>query len=119
MDAAVVSDVEWHSAHPTLLNKLLPFGAADACGAGCGGADNRAKIAKFTTSDDMVDAVPNGRRVFGSRSTVESSGVALKTQPGTAERSFGNISFETPCSTLYASPANTSSDLFCAFQPNR
>jgi hypothetical protein len=24
-----------------------------------------------------------------------------------------------PISTLYASPANSSSDLFCAFQPNR
>jgi len=29
------------------------------------------------------------------------------------------MSFVTPCSTLYASPAKIDSDLFCAFQPNR
>ncbi len=33
--------------------------------------------------------------------------------------SFAKISFVIPISTLYASPANRSSDLFCAFHPKR
>src|SRR5579862_3715468 len=34
-------------------------------------------------------------------------------------RSLGKSSLVMPISTLYASPANMSRDLFCAFQPNR
>ena len=61
--------------------------------------------AKFTTSDDISDAVPMGVPKLGllafwfSR-LVASSGVPLKTQPGTALRSLGKFSLETPCSTL-------------------
>jgi hypothetical protein len=33
--------------------------------------------------------------------------------------SSAKSSFETPCSTLYASPAKIRSDFFCAFQPKR
>src|SRR5579872_4501022 len=50
---------------------------------------------------------------------VLSSGVLLKTHPATADRSLGNNSLETPCSTFSASPEKIKSDLFCAFQPKR
>src|SRR2546426_12609420 len=55
---------------------------------------------------------------------VWSSGVPLNRQEtggglGGNPRSLWNSSLDTPCSTLYASPAKSSSDLFCAFHPNR
>src|SRR6266403_312187 len=66
-----------------------------------------------------------GEVASGPGSTCElSSGVALKRQstgsisPELA-RSSANNSLVTPISTLYASPANSSSVAFCAFQPNR
>jgi hypothetical protein len=69
------------------------------CGAGAGGEQRRAKAAKFTTSDDMSDAVPVGLPEGSSR-FVASSGEPLSMHPGTAERSLGKISLATPCSTL-------------------
>ncbi len=91
---------------------------------GIGGASSRLNAAKFTTSDDISEAVPIDVPAFGLlafplRRGVASSGDPLNTQPVTALRSFGNTSFDTPCSTLYASPTNISSDLFWAFHPNR
>src|SRR5450755_2495178 len=47
------------------------------------------------------------------------SGVGFFAQFESSSRSFGKTSFVTPISTLYASPAKTVSDLFCAFQPKR
>src|SRR5277367_4220406 len=123
-EAAVVSDVEWQSAQPTRLNRLAPF-CVDAVGdAGVGGAERRMNAAKFTTSDDISEAVPNivpklELVLLALIRFVASSGVELNTQPATAARSFGNSSLDTPCSTLYASPEKMSNDLFCAFQPKR
>src|SRR5580704_17112421 len=122
IDCADVSEVEWHSAHPTLVNTACPLVSEVELVVGAGGANNRANAAKLITCDERVEAVGGplavGRPCGGPRRLVESSGVALNTQPATADRSFGNASFDTPCSTLYASPEKISSDLFCAFQPN-
>jgi hypothetical protein len=63
----VVRDGEWHSAQPILLNNAAPFLVESVCGAGAGGAERRAKAAKFTTSDDMSDAVPVGLPEGSSR----------------------------------------------------
>src|SRR5262249_42239644 len=93
LDNPVVSEEEWHSAHPTFSNSSAPCSAAVLGGAGCGGAESRMKAAKFTTSDDTFAGVP-------SSSSVASSGAPLNTQPITALRSLGNTSFATPCSTL-------------------
>src|SRR5260370_14773115 len=109
-DPAVVRDGVCHSGRPMLLKSDWPFNWELVLGVGVGGADSRMNAAKFTTSDGVVlPPVP----MF-----VWSSGVWLKMQPGTAERSLGNTSFDTPDSTLYASPAKITRDLFCAFQPN-
>src|SRR5258708_39862932 len=105
--AAVVSEGLWHNAQPMVLNNALPFNSEALAVVGAGGAARRMKIAKLATSEDPPETA------------AWSSGVGLKTQPGTPPRSFGKISFETPCSTLYASPAKISRDLFCAFQPKR
>src|SRR5271169_4923667 len=95
-DFPVVSDAEWQLPQPTLVKRLSPVCAADDRVAGAGGAERRMKAAKFTVSDDIVDAVPV---VLPSLTMlVESSGEALNTQPLTAERSFVKSSFETPCS---------------------
>src|SRR5262249_13091560 len=100
-----------------LPNNADPLCADDVSAAGAGGAVRRMNAAKLTVSDDRSETLPTGLP-FTVR-LVPSSGPGLKTQPGTAERSLGKTSFETPCSTLYASPANINSDLFWAFQPNR
>src|SRR5579863_3114071 len=93
-------------------------------GAGFAGADRRMNAAKFTMSDDISEFVPIvvpklGLPALGLSRLVESSGEPLNTHPATALRSLGNNSLDTPCSTLYASPTNMSTDLFCAFQPKR
>src|SRR5580765_6040570 len=85
-----------------------------------GAAVRRMKMANLITSLD----VPR----FVALKCVMSSGVALMRQfagrpvvvssPGSG-RSCVNASLLTPCSTLYASPAKITSDLFCAFQPKR
>src|SRR5262245_43464180 len=97
-EAAVVSDGEWHSAHPIRPNSVCPFFSDDVDVVGVGAASNRMKAAKFTVSDDISDAVPVNWPLF--RILVESSGRGLNTQPGTPARSLGNASFVTPISTL-------------------
>src|SRR6266851_1370627 len=117
----------WHSTQPipglpTLAPKSCEPRACeavyDATGSGVGAALSLMKAAKLTVSEDIWLAVPVVLPLEVVR-LVESSGVGLKTQPGTAERSLPKTSLATPCSTLYASPAKMSSDLFCAFHPKR
>src|SRR5579859_5841575 len=110
-DAAVVSEVLWHRLHPMLLNSDCPFSSDEVCVVGTGGAERRMNAAKLIMSEGVV-LPPEPMLVW-------SSGVALNTQPAVTPRSFGKTSFDTPCSTLYASPAKISSDLFWAFQPKR
>src|ERR1700734_1036598 len=97
-EAAVVSDVEWHKAQPTAENSFWPFFSEADAVFGAAGAESRMNAAKFTTSDDISETVPVWLPLYSI--TDASSGVALNTQPGTAERSFPNTSFATPCSTL-------------------
>src|ERR1700690_3439026 len=104
-DDPVVSEVEWQSAQPILLNRLEPFCVDGDCGPGVAGAESRMNAAKFTMSDDISDAVPIWLPKFKLAllvltSTVASSGDTLNTQPDTALRSLGKTSFDTPCSTL-------------------
>src|SRR5581483_609519 len=104
-DAPVVREGEWQSAQPILLNKLAPFWVEGVGEAGVGGAESRIKAAKFTVSDDISEIVPSvdpklGLLWFPLRILLASSGVGLNRQPATAERSLGNTSLETPCSTL-------------------
>src|SRR5260370_42314122 len=107
-EAAVCKVRVWHSTHPipgllTLAPKSCEPRACDAVycegGTGVGGLVSRMKAAKFTVSEDIWLAVPVGLPVEGVM-LVESSGVGLKTQPATAERSFLKTSLATPCSTL-------------------
>ena len=77
----------------------------DVWGLGVGGANRRMKAAKFAVSESISDAVPIAVPLFGLAlllltRLVESSGVSLNTQPRIADRSFGNNSLITPCSTL-------------------
>src|SRR5580692_9101955 len=93
-DCSVVSVGEWQSEHPMGLNRAEAFCVEDVEVPRAGGADNRLNSAKFTTSDDISEAVPIGLPKFALlglpfSSGVKSSGVLLKTQPGTALRSFG------------------------------
>src|ERR1700677_3323749 len=94
-EAAVVSEGEWQSAQPTAVNSFWPFFSDAEAVVGAAGADSRMKAAKFTTSDDISDPVPVGPPLYTI--TEASSGVALNTQPGTAERSFMKTSLATPC----------------------
>src|SRR5262245_49975615 len=98
LDGPVVKVGVWHRAHPTVLNNFAPFCAEDVNGAGAGGADRRMNQPTVIISADSSLAVPF-ELPFNSR-LVASSAEPLKMQPGTADRSFGNNSFETPCSTL-------------------
>jgi hypothetical protein len=84
---------------------------------GVGAASKRMYIAKLMMSEEKSDA---GLLLgVGSVKFVVSSGVGLVARPGVVFRSLGNASLVTPISTLWASPENISSDLFCAFRPNR
>ena len=66
-----------------VLKSDCPFCCEDVDVTGAGGADIRAKAAKFTTSDAICDAVPVVLLgLFGLVIFIESSGVALNTQPG-------------------------------------
>src|SRR5580698_7163490 len=100
IEAAEVRAGEWHSAHPTKLNSACPFSWEGVEVVAAGGADILMNAAKLTMSDDIPDAVPVLLPDVGSVMLVASSGVELKTQPATAERSFGNSSLLTPISTL-------------------
>src|ERR1700722_20185608 len=97
-EAAVVSDGEWQSAQPTVVNRSWPFFSDGEAVVGVGGPDSRMNAAKFTVSDDICDTVPASPPLYTI--TEASSGVLLNTQPGTAERSFMKISLATPCSSL-------------------
>src|SRR5271169_3935011 len=104
-EAAVVREGEWHRVQPILLNRFAPFCVDGVGDAGVAGAESRMNAAKFSKSANISDTVPMGVLKFGLlglpfRMLLESSGVELNTQPGTALRSFGNNSVETPCSTL-------------------
>src|SRR5260370_37636436 len=118
IDAAEVSDGVWQRAQRMLLIRALPFTSEAEEVVGVGGAVIRMNAAKLTVSAAYAEAGLAGALPL-TVMFVASSGVALKTQPGTAERSFMNTSLATPCSTLYASPAKMSNDLFCAFHPKR
>ena len=74
---------------------LAPFWVEVVGVAGVGGADNRLKMAKFTMSEDISEAVPIVVPKFGLlelpfRMFVASSGEPLNTHPATALRSLGN-----------------------------
>jgi len=47
----VVSEAEWHSAHPTLVNRFAPFCAEAVKGAGVGGADSLIATEKLIRSE--------------------------------------------------------------------
>src|SRR5580700_7261387 len=124
IDVPVVRVGEWQRLQPMALKSAAPFKVDWVEAAGVGAAERRLNAAKFTISDDISDSVPKlvpkfGLLAFWFNRLVESSGDPLNTHPVTALRSLGKFSFDTPCSTLYASPTKISSDLFCAFQPNR
>src|SRR5712664_350205 len=106
-EAAVCNVRLWHSTHPipgllTLAPKSCEPRACEAVycdtGTGVGGAVSLMKAAKLTVSEDIWFAVPVV--LVPTVMLVESSGVGLKTQPATAERSFWKTSLATPCSTL-------------------
>src|SRR5215471_18036818 len=100
-DFPVCSVSLWHKTQPILLNNALPFSSEAVCVVAVGGAVRRMKAAKFTVSDDILEAVPVVETPSsGLTMLVESSGLELYTQPEAAARSFGNSSLETPCSTL-------------------
>src|SRR6185295_15575442 len=113
-DGPVVSDGVWQSPQPTDMNTARPAVVVALGSAGDGGARKRMNAANSTVSPEASAGVPESTPWL----LVWSSGDPLNTQPGTADRSLVKFSFETPCSTLYASPAKIISDLFCAFHPN-
>ncbi len=119
--AGCATDLSEESAAGVVMEVAPPGTVVD----GVGGAGIRINNANLITSLD----VPR----FVALKCVMSSGVALMRQfagrpkppvpslpssPGSG-RSCVNASLLTPCSTLYASPAKITSDLFCAFQPKR
>src|ERR1700687_1056208 len=109
-EAAVCNVRLWHRTHPipaaaALLASVPKSCEPRACEAvycdgatGVGAAVSLMKAAKFTVSEDIWLAVPVV--LVPTVMFVESSGVGLKTQPGTAERSLPKTSLATPCSTL-------------------
>src|SRR5258708_3718866 len=112
----VVQEGVWHSAQPTSTNFCLPF-AMDVAppgesGEGCGASRKRMKNANFSIA--LITSVGVVASVL-----VTSFGTAANWQAGFSSRSVWNSSLVMPISTLYASPEKRSSDLFCAFQPNR
>ena len=76
-------------------------------GDGVGGARKRWKLAKFSMA------------LIWRTLAVTSLGTVANWQFGVSSRSIWNSSLVIPISTLYASPEKSSSDWFCAFQPNR
>src|SRR5512132_1333528 len=93
-EVPVVNVAVWHKLHPTLSKSAAPFCVEGVGSAGVGGADKRANIANASTSDMCSP----------SSASAKSSGEGLKAHPLSADRSDGKTSFDTPCSTLYASP---------------
>src|SRR6266852_4127912 len=116
VDLLVVNEGVWHSAHPVLVNWLLPLAIELAppgvSGEGIGGARKRMKIENCSMSLSTWNGVV-------ASMLVTLFGTVANWQLRVSSRSVWKISLVIPCSTLYASPANKSSDLFCAFQPKR
>jgi hypothetical protein len=106
----------WHNAQPMAENRLRPRPIdAEPPGElvdGVGGARKRMKNANFSMA--LTVSVGSGPSTF-----VTSFGCEANWQLAFSSRSTWNSSFEMPISTLYASPENSSSDSFCAFQPKR
>src|SRR5215469_1304432 len=115
---AVVSEGVWQCAHPIRTKTARPFTVEGVSGAGIGGASIRMKFAKASISEITAGLWLEPAGELGVKFSV-SSGVGLKIHPAVSSRSWEKSWFVTPISTLYASPANISSDLFCAFQPKR
>jgi hypothetical protein len=95
-DAAVVRLVEWHRLQPMVLNRLAPLVVEDVGVAGVGGASRRMNAAKFTVSEDISETVPMVVPKFGLlwlplMILLESSGVALNTQPAVVLRSWKRV----------------------------
>src|SRR5205085_9280383 len=116
VDGPVESVGVWHSAHPAAVNASRPRPIdADPPGMfidGFGGARKRMKDANRSTA--LTVCVPTVASVL-----VTSFGVVTSWQAPVSSRSVWNSSLVMPISTLYASPENNSTDLFCAFQPKR
>ena len=123
-----------HRAVPVPLGPLVPLLKLHWLGA----AFKRMKTAKFSmlaeVSDNTAAVVPAGprapkvvRRLLMLRESggaggakTWSSGTPLGVHcPFPMVLSFWKSSLVTPISTLAASPAKSSNDLFCAFQPKR
>src|ERR1700722_1098827 len=118
MFAPVVNEGVWQWMQPIFAKVARPFSLEGVADAGVGGASMRMKSANASMSErTAVFELPEVEGA-GVKLTV-SSGVGLKRQPGVSSRSCGKSWFEIPISTLYASPANMSKDLFCAFHPKR
>src|SRR3569833_782269 len=100
-----------------LLKVLLPFAMEVAppgvVSEGEGGPRKRMYIAKLMMSMFRFSVAR------GLSLPVTSFGTGSNWQDGLRSRSVGNNTFVMPSSTLYASPENSSSETFCAFQPLR
>ena len=110
--APVVKVGVWQWAQPISTNSRDTRFTVLSLGPRAGGARNIMKLAKLVGSSNTAASVsPPMWKV--------SLGGADGEQLGVSSRSVGNRKFVMPISTLYASPAKISSDLFCAFQPKR
>jgi len=116
MQQQVVSIGVWQSAQPIAEKswrprpiEAVPPGVSTD---GCGGARNVMKKANFWMPLSTSGAPAPSR-------FVTSFGIVTSGQDAASSRSVWKSSLVMPCSTLYASPAKRSSDLFCAFQPKR
>src|ERR1700758_538393 len=114
----VVSEGVWQWAQPTFVKVARPFTVDGVSGAGVGGANMRMKLEKASMSE-MTAGLEVAATVGVVVKVSVAFGLAVKRQAGLSSLSCGNSSFEIPISTLYASLANKSRDLFCAFHPKR
>src|SRR6266436_4087447 len=112
----VVNGGVWQWTQPIFTKLARPFTVDGVSGAGVGGANIRMKSANASMSErTALLGLEVGAEVIVKLSA--SLGVLVKRQLGVSSRSWGKSSFVIPISTLYASPVNTSRDLFCAFHP--
>src|SRR5215471_11356333 len=102
----------WQIPQPIWSNTALPLVVDAVAGAGIGGAESRMKLVNNWIAGVASAAVTAAR-------LNPSFGVVAPWQAGSSLRSVGKMSLLIPISTLYASAANSSADLFCAFHPNR
>jgi len=113
--AAVSSAGVWHSAQPTFTNRLLPLAMEVAPpGVSGEGVAQRGSAGK----GEPLDRADRLQRLRGI-----DSGYVIGDLRELARRSLIALGLEQlvgdPISTLYASPENSRSDLFCAFHPKR